>query len=528
MDISERERLIRLEAASDDAISDFYRRGSDHEPGQFTEDVLKRAIAEELGKNRVRLPEVPRSFSGELHLPIVTLALSLAFAVAALSLSLHSFGAQEERLFLDPSALFSTESLLIDTLKRQSDLTLAERDRLIADYQARAKIRETYVQALQSTGKPIAAAPSAKAAVPSESGAEAATAASAIPAPPIAATPATPQEATLAALADNAGIDAYYTSRLYATLNAVAEDMRTAQPGPALDALSELESTLKLPAARNSAAARSALRIASTLSTNLTLLSRSSAKSSEEGDSAIAALAGAQKERLTLLGRMASLEAEIELLKSERASTLAPNPPAAAGAEAPIRSTSPSMDLSRPEAPPLAVGPTLPEPAAPQARAPTAQTRAAQPPAVSGRPEAEAPARASVQASTPPEAPARAPAAQTRGALAPAVSAPPEAPAQPPPGSEPAGGAPAASLSAFIGTVSVVAGTTVLIDLVAGARVGVGSTVLLYRPSPSGAGELVAVALVKSVHLSTAELQLRSLARPGEAPRLRDTIYAAP
>ncbi|HUW41089.1 MAG TPA: hypothetical protein VMV90_08745 [Rectinemataceae bacterium] len=498
MDISEGEGLIRLEAASDDAISDFYRRDSDRGSGRLTEDVLKRAIAEELGKNRVRLPEVPRSFSGELRLPIITLALSLAFAVAVVSLSLHSFGVQEERLFLDPSALFSTESLLIDTLKRQSDLSLAERDRLIADYQARAKIRESYLQALQSVERPRTAAPPGKAAPPSAPLPEAATS---IPAPRIAATPPSPQEAALASLSDSASLDAYYTSRLYGTLEAVAEDMRKAQPGRALDALSGLGSTLKLPAARNSAAARSALRIVSALSLNLTQLSRSSAISSKDGDSAIAALAVAAKERLKLLGRMASLEAEIELLKSERASrasTEAKSPPAAAGTEAPIRSTSPSMDLSRREAPPLAEGPALPEPSAPQAQAPM------------GRP---------LQEQAPEE---RKPAAQAPAAQAPAALV--RAPSR----SEPAGGAAGVPLSAFIGTVSVVAGTTVLIDLVAGARIGVGSTVLLYRPSPSGAGELVAVALVESVHLSTAELKLRSLARPGEAPRLRDTIYASP
>lgn len=134
------------------AIADFYGEAS--EGSAFSAERFRAALAEELAPARAVAIEPAAGGGRGLRAPLAVLGLSLLLAAASLSLALHSSRIEEEKLQLSPSALYGTESLLIETLKRRSDLDISQRDSMIAEYQTRSRMRAAYVQALnQADGR---------------------------------------------------------------------------------------------------------------------------------------------------------------------------------------------------------------------------------------------------------------------------------------------------------------------------------------------------------------------------------------
>jgi len=89
-----------------------------------------------------------------------------------------------------------------------------------------------------------------------------------------------------------------------------------------------------------------------------------------------------------------------------------------------------------------------------------------------------------------------------------------------------AGEAPAEATQArFVGTVSIVSGDRVIIELAAAIVAKPGESVLVYRASGSGPGRLVAMATVRVVRSSSLELAVERLATEGDPVRLRDLAY---
>ncbi|MBN1242071.1 MAG: hypothetical protein JXA15_05105 [Spirochaetales bacterium] len=77
----------------------------------------------------------------------------------------------------------------------------------------------------------------------------------------------------------------------------------------------------------------------------------------------------------------------------------------------------------------------------------------------------------------------------------------------------------------FIGTVSIVSGDRVIIELAAALLAEPGDLVLVYRSSASGLGRLIAVATVKTIRSSSLELAVDRLTSDGDPVRLRDLAY---
>lgn len=89
-----------------------------------------------------------------------------------------------------------------------------------------------------------------------------------------------------------------------------------------------------------------------------------------------------------------------------------------------------------------------------------------------------------------------------------------------------AGETPAEATQArFVGTVSIVSGQRVIVELAAAIVAKPGETVLVYRASGSGPGRLVAMATVKAVRSSSLEIAIERLAAEGDPVRLRDLAY---
>jgi hypothetical protein len=373
------------------AIADFYGETGLAEIGHFQGERFRAELTEELLLNRVVLADAPPPAGSGLRAPILLLLLSFGLAAGAMAFSLGSYRVQEERLFLEPSELFSTEGLLIDTLKKRADLDITERDKMIAEYRTRNDRREEYAKVLQMA-EPLS--------LPGD-----------LPSPPKA--PA-PQAAELRNLSRETSIDPYVSDKLNRALDAVATGLRKSEPQAASKALADLQSSLKESAASGSAVARSALGIATALSSSLAQVKTLPRAEASGGDSVIAAMESARKERLSLLERMLALEQENARLKND----------ADASAK---RSAADAMAAS------------------------------------------------------------------------------------------PAAG--------FLGTVSVIAGNRVLIDIAQPALPVIGAYVVLFRPGGEGKGMLIAIAKIQGFRGATAELEIQSVFDRGDPLRIRDTAY---
>jgi len=394
------------------ALTDFYGEPKDGGPDAFSPDEFRAALREEIMRNRVVAEETRPAKGKSLLFPFLMLFFSMLFAAAALALSLRSYQVDKEKLFSSPSPLYSTESLLIETLKRRANLDITQRDKLIAEYQQRSKLREVYAQALQMAAAPDLA-PIEPAAPQEASGAASATTEL--------ETPVVPREAAsedvLRALSRGSSLDSYYVGKLNATLNAVAQDLRGAQTETASQALAELQTTLGRSTDSDSQTLKSARDIARALAASLDRVKALPSPASSDQDSVISALDNARKERVALMGRVLSLEGE-------------------------------NAQLSR-------------------------------------KVEDTASALRS--------------------------------------GKGPGGGAvPAAD---FLGTVSVVEGDRVLVDIAQSAQPRAGALVILFRPSAEGRGSLIAIAKITSFKASAAELSIQSHIAEDGSPQVFDAAY---
>jgi hypothetical protein len=391
------------------ALTDFY--GSDEgEAGGFSAEAYRAAIREEIMRDRAELEGAPLRAGKGLAFPLAMLAFSLLFSAGALALSLRSYQVEEARAFASPSALYSTESLLIETLKKRSDLDITQRDKLIAEYRQRSKVREDFAQALQAASAPEtqAGGPSAPEAGEAKGGTVLLSTAAGAQAEP---------EAALKALGRGASMDGYYADKLNAALLEVARDLKSSETDTAAHTLEELEATLGKSGNPDSKALQSAKGLAKALAASVAQLRELPKAKDDEGDSVILAMEGARREKVALLGQVLSLEAENTRLAQEAKDTA------------------------------LALG-------------------------AAGGPAG--------------------------GALPPAD---------------------------FLGTVSIVEGDKVLVDIAHSALPRDGALVLLFRPSGEGRGSLVAVAKIASFRASTAELSIESRLDGEAAPRPMDAAY---
>jgi hypothetical protein len=113
-------------------------------PGQSPdrELELQKALRAEMAKNVVTVDETEPRVDAALRLPVALLILTLLFSAFSLGFALKDYNVKMEALFFQPTTLFNTEGLLIEALKKRSDLEISKRDRMIAEYERRAKLRE--------------------------------------------------------------------------------------------------------------------------------------------------------------------------------------------------------------------------------------------------------------------------------------------------------------------------------------------------------------------------------------------------
>jgi hypothetical protein len=391
------------------ALTDFYEEPGGDGPGAFSAEGFHAAIREEIMRNRVVVDETRPAAGKGLLFPFLMLVFSLVFAAGALALSLRSYQVDKEKLFSSPSALYSTESLLIETLRRHSNLDITQRDILIAEYQQRSRLREEYAQALQLAAAP-GLAPTPAAGTPNDAGA---TIELETPVKPRVAA----SEAALQTLSLNSSLDPYYAEELHKTLFAVAQDLNGSGTEMASQSLAELETTLGKSTGPDSQPLESARNIAKALSASLDRVKKISLPATSNQDSVISVLEDARKEKVALMERVLSLEGE-------------------------------NAQLSR-------------------------------------KVEDTASALRS--------------------------------------GKGPGGGAvPAAD---FLGTVSVVEGDKVLVDIAQSAQPRAGALVILFRPADGGRGSLIAIAKITSFKASTAELSIQSHIAEDGSPQVFDAAY---
>ncbi|HPE37556.1 MAG TPA: hypothetical protein PK625_10405, partial [Spirochaetales bacterium] len=79
--------------------------------------------------------------------------------------------------------------------------------------------------------------------------------------------------------------------------------------------------------------------------------------------------------------------------------------------------------------------------------------------------------------------------------------------------------------SRFLGSVSVIDGQRIVIDLSGLASAKAGDPVFIFRANESGGGTLVALAYVSSIDASSADLSLTMYADQGYTLQLRDAAY---
>ncbi len=76
----------------------------------------------------------------------------------------------------------------------------------------------------------------------------------------------------------------------------------------------------------------------------------------------------------------------------------------------------------------------------------------------------------------------------------------------------------------FLGTLSVITGDRVLVDVAEAAHPVIGAAILLFRPGAPSEGRLIAVAKLEAVRGATADLRI-TLASTGLPLQLQDTAY---
>jgi len=141
------------------------------QPASVDEAGLKRIFSKrfeddvdaELANNRIAFEDARVVSGAGLRRPATLFAASIALAAVFLSASAVSYRARTEAMFLGPSQLFGTETMLIEALKKRTDLEIGKRDKLIEQYRARAEKRETIAMAIRETGSVQATAPKAAA-----------------------------------------------------------------------------------------------------------------------------------------------------------------------------------------------------------------------------------------------------------------------------------------------------------------------------------------------------------------------------
>jgi len=382
------------------------------QPASVDEAGLKRIFSKrfeddvdaELANNRIAFEDARVVSGAGLRRPATLFAASIALAAVFLSASAVSYRARTEAMFLGPSQLFGTETMLIEALKKRTDLEIGKRDKLIEQYRARAEKRETIAMAIRETGSVQATAPKAAA---------------------VAAT------SSAAAYAE---VDGLVAEKLSATLAAVAADLRRSNTAAAAARLEDLRAALLASPGAGTPGSRSAIAVSEALGSSLRRV-----------ESLAGALELSDEDNLSLSARVLSLEREIVGLRRELAGAVP-----------------------------------------------------------SGT--ADDPAPAALQREN----------AALRAALA---SRSAEAVAE---------GAVAAPDGAFLGTVSIVAGDRIIIDLSPSEKPEPGSSLSIYRPGGRGKGLLVAIATIVRVRDASAEASVLSLLDAAVPPRVQDAAYLDP
>ncbi|HUX38155.1 MAG TPA: hypothetical protein VMV44_09675 [Rectinemataceae bacterium] len=435
------------------------------------------------------------------------MGLSCAFTLVSLGLSLRTYDVEMERLFYQPNPLFNTEALLIDALRKHSEVEISKRDELIAEYKRRVALRDEVLKSLLATapaaeggqatrkegGQPVLPKPST---LPAAEGAPIGT-----------GQPETETSVELRNLAQTSVLDSLYAQRLAHSFDSISKRLGDLDLVGAQAELDALRGSLASAGSSNSPMAGAALSLVIDLSASiahLRTLSATQDKTAATAPSAeiLAALRQAQSQFATARAELVQARSEIlrsqaaidtldeanRLLRDRVASLEAPQPAteAAAASSGPELvatepSAAPTPALAAPVAPalPAPVKPALPAPILPAPVAPTA------PLALS--PETTAP--------TP----------TTQFAATPAIRA------------------------AFLGTIALVTSRLILVDLAEGASPRLGATVAVYGRGASVELPPVALGIVSSVTDRIAQISL-SPTKGGDGaapplPRLQDPVY---
>lgn len=288
------------------SIADFY--GDSGEDEAFSESRFRESLAKELARDRIVTIEEPPPRGKGLRAPLIALVLSVVLASAAMALSINSARIEEQKFTFASSALYGTESLLIERLKQRSDIDISERDSMIEEYQNRSKLRAVYVQALSLVDEPAAT-------VPDSAKAKAA-------------------QVALDRLSQDSSLDALYAEKLNATLAQVADDLRHSRPDTAAKTLDDMQATLaKSTSSSNSKSLQSALRITKALSASIDQAKNAANSNDPDEDAVIEALQSARADKISLLAQIQTLSEEKKDLNRKLEKTEAALLPESAHAE---------------------------------------------------------------------------------------------------------------------------------------------------------------------------------------------------
>ncbi len=426
------------------------------------------------------------------------MGLSFAFTLVSLGLSLRTYDVEMERLFYQPNPLFNTEALLIDALRKHSEIEISKRDELIAEYKRRVAMRDQVLKNLLAKPAPSPeagtmprnegsiSAPAQAAANPVEEGSSAE-----------ATKPVTEMSDELRNLAQSSILDKLYAQRLAQTFDSVSKRLGDQDLAGAASDLDALHESLSSTAGSASPMVGAALTLSIDLSAaiaRLRTLSTSRPKPAEDNSSP--ALLAALRQAQTLL---ASTRSELAQAKSAASSS---------------QTALAKLDEANRRLRERLVGLEAPNSAPGQASASQVQE---------GVPSVAGPA-APIQPSSA-EAPTSEPGLKTAASSEPPPLSPPTSAAAPPPA---APKAPTPTIrAAFLGTVAVVTDSFILVDLADGASPKAGARVAVYgRGSQLELPPLVQ-GVVSSISARIAQISLAAQASGAGSLgiRLQDPVY---
>lgn len=287
-------------------IIEYYSSLVPSDSAQDRDNKLRIALESELSKNVVKVDDAVPKMRGGWLFPLILLGVTLSLSLAGLGMALSQYNVEMEAVFFGPTSFFNTEALLIEALKKRTDLEISKRDRLIAEYRRRAQLRDEYLR-ITPVNVP-AAEPQNSMAIPP-------------PAPAL-------EDTVLLELRRQADLDAIYARRLGQSLTTVARQLERDDLPGAAETVAKLRASFLQQAPQDSSMVRSSIAVATAASSVISAMMSDSEPAVEptivylDDPAQAEALQRLRSENIALLDRILALERRLTQPAPQRPSVV--------------------------------------------------------------------------------------------------------------------------------------------------------------------------------------------------------------